>query len=66
MVWEPFYNREYSVTDLDDVSGAYRLIMEVSVRLNCEVGSGTASERSGALLLRFGGCDAPAVPESVR
>ena len=29
MVWEPFYNREYSVTDLDDVSAAYRLIMEV-------------------------------------
>lgn len=36
MVWEPFYNREYSVTDLDDVSAAYRLIMEVVVQTHSE------------------------------
>lgn len=33
MIWEPFYNREYSVTDLDAVSTAYHLILEVLIHL---------------------------------
>ena len=30
MVWEPFYNREYSVTDFNDINRAYSLIRKVS------------------------------------
>ena len=30
MIWEPFYNREYSVTDLDDIAEAYHLMVKVS------------------------------------
>ena len=30
MVWEPFYNREYSVTDLDDIADAYHLMVKVN------------------------------------
>ena len=31
MVWEPFFNREYSITDFDVVSKAYDIIREVVV-----------------------------------
>ena len=31
MVWEPFFNREYSITDFDVVSKAYDIMREVVV-----------------------------------
>lgn len=33
MVWEPFYNREYSVTDFNDINRAYNLIRKVASSL---------------------------------
>ena len=31
MVWEPFFNREYGITDFDVVSKGYDIIREVGV-----------------------------------
>ena len=31
MVWEPFFNREYGITDFNVVSKAYDIIREVGV-----------------------------------
>ena len=31
MVWEPFYNREYSVTDMGAIATAYHIIVQVEM-----------------------------------